>query len=121
MFQKRINYILGEHLDNFIMVYFNNIIIYLNSEKEYKEYIKWVLKRLYKENMPIVTDLVMQVCQLLRQDLQELQELVDTMELVESWDEGKQVTWLNSEREYVQELGTSRTNVLNSLIYSTFH
>ena len=35
------------------MVYLINIIIYLNSEKEYKEYIKWVLSRLYKENMPV--------------------------------------------------------------------
>ena len=34
------NYILGEYLDNFIIVYLDNIIIYLNSEKEYKEYIK---------------------------------------------------------------------------------
>ena len=33
-------------------------------------------------------DLVIQVCQLLRQDLWELQELVNTMELVKSWDEG---------------------------------
>ena len=36
------------------MVYLNNIIIYLNSEKKYKEYIKWVLSKLYKENMPVV-------------------------------------------------------------------
>ena len=36
----------------------------------------------------IVTDTVMLVCQLLRQDLRELQELVDTMEPVKSWDEG---------------------------------
>ena len=36
------------------MVYLNNIIIYLNSKKEYKEHIKWVLNRLYKENMPVV-------------------------------------------------------------------
>ena len=36
------------------MVYLNDIIIYLNSEKEYKEYIEWVLSRLYKENMPVV-------------------------------------------------------------------
>ena len=36
------------------MVYPNNIIIYLNSKKEYKEYIKWVLSRLYKENMLVV-------------------------------------------------------------------
>ena len=36
------------------MVYLNNIIIYLNSKEEYKKHIKWVLKRLYKENMPII-------------------------------------------------------------------
>src|SRR5271155_3169771 len=52
-FQRKINYILGEHLDNFVIVYLDNIIIYLNSEKEHKEHIKWVLSRLYKENMPI--------------------------------------------------------------------
>ena len=41
-------------MDNFIIVYLNNIIIYLNSKKEYKEYIKWVLSRLYKENIPVI-------------------------------------------------------------------
>ena len=35
------------------MAYLDNIIIYLNSKKEHKKYIKWVLKRLYKENIPI--------------------------------------------------------------------
>ena len=54
IFQRRINYILEEYLDDFIMVYLDNIIIYLNSKKEYKEYIKWVLNRLYKENMLVV-------------------------------------------------------------------
>ena len=29
-------------------------IIYLNSKKEYKEYVEWVLSRLYKENMLVV-------------------------------------------------------------------
>ena len=33
-------------------------------------------------------DIVILVCQLLRQDLRELQELVDIMEPVKSWDEG---------------------------------
>ena len=33
------------------MAYLNNIIIYLNSEREHKEHIKWVLNRLYKENI----------------------------------------------------------------------
>ena len=39
-FQKRINSVLGEHLDEFIIVYLNDIIIYLESEKEHGEYVK---------------------------------------------------------------------------------
>jgi ribosome-interacting GTPase 1 len=38
-------------LDDFIIAYLDNIIIYLNREKKYKEYIKWVLRKLYKENI----------------------------------------------------------------------
>ena len=38
-------------MDDFIIVYLDDIIIYLNSKKEYKEYIEWVLNRLYKEKM----------------------------------------------------------------------
>ena len=41
-------------MDDFVIVYLDNIIIYLNSEKEYKEYIKWVLSRLYKKNILVV-------------------------------------------------------------------
>ena len=37
------------------MVYLDNIIIYLNSKKEYKEYIEWVLSKLYKENILVAT------------------------------------------------------------------
>ena len=38
------------------MAYLNNIIIYLNSKKEYKEHIKWVLKKLLNENIPIAIE-----------------------------------------------------------------
>jgi hypothetical protein len=38
-------------LDNFIIAYLNDIIIYLNSIEEHKEYIKWVLRKLYKKNI----------------------------------------------------------------------
>jgi len=34
---------LGEHLDEFIMAYLDDIIIYLDSEEKYKKYIEWVL------------------------------------------------------------------------------
>jgi len=40
IFQRQINSILGEHLDEFVMVYLNNIIIYLNSKEEYRKYVK---------------------------------------------------------------------------------
>jgi len=53
MFQRRINSVLGEHLDKFIMVYLNNIIIYLDSEEEYKKHVKWVLQRLYNKEILI--------------------------------------------------------------------
>jgi hypothetical protein len=53
IFQRRINYILGEYLNDFIIVYLDNIIIYLNSVEEHKKHIKWVLRKLYKENIPV--------------------------------------------------------------------
>jgi ribosome-interacting GTPase 1 len=40
-------------LDDFIIAYLDDIIIYLNSVEEHKEYIKWVLRKLYKENIPV--------------------------------------------------------------------
>jgi len=35
------------------MVYLDDIIIYLNSKEEYKKYVKWVLQRLYDEEILI--------------------------------------------------------------------
>ena len=47
---------LGEHLDKFVIVYLDNIIIYLNTKEEYKKYVKWVLKRVYDKNIPITIE-----------------------------------------------------------------
>ena len=40
IFQKRINSVLGEYLDEFIMAYLDNIIIYFNSKEEHFQYVK---------------------------------------------------------------------------------
>jgi len=48
--------VLGEHLDEFIMAYLDDIIIYLNSEEKYKKYIKWVLQRLYNKEILIAIE-----------------------------------------------------------------
>ena len=44
---------LGEHLDEFIIAYLDNIIIYFNNKEEYFKYIKWVLQRLVNKKMPV--------------------------------------------------------------------
>jgi len=46
--------VLGEYLDEFVMVYLDDIIIYLNSKEEYKKHVEWVLQRLYNKEIPIV-------------------------------------------------------------------
>ena len=38
------------------MVYLDNIIIYLNSKKEYVKYVKQVLKQLSKVEIPIIIE-----------------------------------------------------------------
>jgi hypothetical protein len=45
---------LEEYLDEFIIAYLNNIIIYSNSKEEHFKHIKWVLQRLIDEKMPVV-------------------------------------------------------------------
>ena len=50
-FQKRINSMLEEHLDEFVIAYLDNIIIYFNSKKEHFQHMKWVLQRLADKKM----------------------------------------------------------------------
>jgi len=46
--------VLKEHLNEFIIVYLNNIIIYSDLKEEYKKHVKWVLKKFHNKNIPIV-------------------------------------------------------------------
>jgi len=48
--------VLGEHLDEFIMAYLDNIIIYSDLEKEHKKHVKWILKKFYNKNIPIIIE-----------------------------------------------------------------
>ena len=53
IFQKRINSVLGEYLDKFIIAYLDNIIIYSNSKEEHFQYIKQVLQKLIDKKILI--------------------------------------------------------------------
>ena len=44
---------LGEHLNEFIIAYLNNIIIYSKIEEEHYKYVKWVLQQLANKQMPV--------------------------------------------------------------------
>jgi len=48
--------VLEEHLDEFVMVYLDNIIIYSDLEEEHEKHIKWVLEKLYNKNIPIAIE-----------------------------------------------------------------
>ena len=52
-FQHFINDILREYLNIFISTYINNLLIYSNSLKEYKEYVRMVLRVLYKNSLQV--------------------------------------------------------------------
>ena len=38
------------------MAYLNNIIIYFNTKQEYKKHVEWVLRKLYKKNIPVTVE-----------------------------------------------------------------
>ena len=47
------NDVLREYLDRFCVIYLDNIFIFLNNEKKYKEYVLTVFKTLQKANLRI--------------------------------------------------------------------
>jgi len=48
--------VLKEHLDKFVIMYLDNIIIYSDLEEKHKKHIKWVLEKLYNKNIPIIIE-----------------------------------------------------------------
>ena len=52
-FQVMINHILHDLLDNRVLVYINNILIYAKTIKEYNRLVLDILKRLWQNNLAI--------------------------------------------------------------------
>ena len=51
MYQKIINNILQQYLNQFVIIYLNNIIIYLSTLKKHVNYISKILKYLNRRNL----------------------------------------------------------------------
>ena len=55
-FQTYINNILREHLNVFVIIYLNNILLYLKNKKNYKKHVKQILNTLKKVNLRIILE-----------------------------------------------------------------
>src|SRR5438876_10386285 len=51
IFQYLVNDIFHDYLDDFLIIYLNNLLIYFNILKEYKKYVHLILQRLQVANL----------------------------------------------------------------------
>ena len=52
-FQTRINTVLREFLDKFVVVYLDDILIYSENEEEHEQHVRQVLKRLTETGLKL--------------------------------------------------------------------
>src|SRR5436189_6440423 len=50
-FQELINHVLYDHLNEFVITYLNDILIYFKNEKNHEKHIKKVLKKFQEKNL----------------------------------------------------------------------
>ena len=56
MFQTYINNVLREHLNMFVIVYLDDILVYSKNEKDHKKHVKQILSALKKVNLRIILE-----------------------------------------------------------------
>ena len=49
-FQELINHVLYDHLNEFVIAYLNDILIYFENEKDHEKHVKKILKRFQEKN-----------------------------------------------------------------------
>ncbi len=50
-FQRMINYIMNNHLDKFVIVYLDDILVFFKDIKSHIRYLKWIFQQLEKANL----------------------------------------------------------------------
>ena len=56
MFQTYINNVLREHLNMFVIIYLDNILVYSKNEKDHKKHVRQILNALKKADLRIVSE-----------------------------------------------------------------
>src|SRR5204863_1780391 len=77
IFQKLINYMLYNHLNEFVITYLDNILIYSENEKDHKKHVKKVLRRFQKKNLYLKSE----KCKFHKQQVEYLEHIVTTKKL----------------------------------------
>ena len=55
-FQTYINNVLKEHLNIFVIVYLNNILVYSKNKKDHKKHVRQILNTLKKVNLRVISE-----------------------------------------------------------------
>ena len=77
MFQKLINHVLYDHLNEFIITYLDDILIYFENEENHEKHVKKILKRLQEKNLYLKTE----KCKFHKQWVEYLEHIIMTEEL----------------------------------------
>src|SRR5204863_1999091 len=77
IFQKLINHVLYNHLNEFVIAYLDNILIYFENKKDHKKHVKKVLKRLQEKNLYLKSE----KCEFHKQQIEYLEHIITTEKL----------------------------------------
>src|SRR5438034_2742806 len=77
MFQELINYVLYNHLNEFIIAYLDDILIYSEDEKIHEKHVKKILRRFQEKNLYLKSE----KCEFHKQQVKYLEHIVTTEKL----------------------------------------
>src|SRR5438046_2768475 len=76
-FQELINHMLYDHLNEFVIAYLDDILIYLKNEEDHKKQIKKILRRFQEKKLYLKSE----KCEFHKQQVEYLEHIVTTNEL----------------------------------------
>src|SRR5438034_11638666 len=72
IFQKLINHVLYNYLNEFVIAYLNNILIFFKTEKKHEKHVKKILKKFQKKNLYLKSE----KCKFHKQQVKYLEHIV---------------------------------------------
>src|SRR5438034_5939654 len=77
IFQELINHVLYDHLNEFVITYLNNILIYSENKKNHKKHIKKILKKFQEKKLYLKS----KKCEFHKQQVEYLEHIIITEKL----------------------------------------